>query len=64
MFWGAEMITHSVYDEARISAPGVVERDRATLLFNAVLSSVKLNPTQYETLIGTLGKMHGACGFY
>ena len=54
------MITHSVYDGAKNYAPGVVERDRATVLFHAVLSSVKLNPAQYERFIAILGEIHGS----
>ena len=58
--WGAEMITRRIYDLAKNYAPGVVERDRATVLFNAVLSCVKLNPALYEKFIGILGEIHGS----
>ena len=44
---GAEMITRRIYDEARNYAPGVVEMNRTTVLFNAVLDSVELNPAKY-----------------
>ena len=54
------MITRRIYDEAKNYAPGVVERDRATVLFNAVLSSVKLNPAQYEKFIGILREIRGS----
>ena len=54
----AEMITRRIYDEARI--PGVVETDRTTVLFNAVLASVKLNPARYDTFIGVLREIRGS----
>ena len=54
----AEMITRRIYDEARI--PGVVEMDRTTVLFNAVLASVKLNPARYDTFIGFLREIRGS----
>ena len=58
--WSAQMITRRIYDEAKNYAPGVVERDRATVLFNAVLSSVELNPAKYGKFIVILGEIHGS----
>ena len=58
--WSAKMITRRIYDEANCFAPGVVERDRAAVLFNAVLSSVKLNPAQYEKFITILKEIQGS----
>ena len=57
---GAEMITRRIYDEAKNSAPGVVEMDRTTVLFNAVLASVELNPAKYDTFISVLREIRGS----
>ena len=58
--FGAEMITRRIYDEAKNSAPGVVEMDRTTVLFNAVLDSVELNPAKYEKFISVLREIRGS----
>ena len=53
------MITRRTYDQARNIAPGVVEIDRTTTVFNAVLASVKLNSAKYDKFISILKKMRG-----
>ena len=40
---GAVLISKSVYDHAKNYAPGVVERDRVTVMFDAVLAHIKLD---------------------
>ena len=54
------MIPRRKYDEANNYAPGVVERDRATVLFNAVLAGVKLNPAKYDKFIAILKQIQGS----
>ena len=54
------MITRRIYDQARNFAPGEVEVDRATGLFNAVLASVELNPMKYDMFISILMEMPGS----
>ena len=56
----AETITRHIYDQAKIIAPGVVEVDRATVLFNAVLAGVKLNPSKYDEFIHILKQIRGS----
>ena len=57
---GAEMITREIYDQAKNVAPGVVEVDRVTVLFNAVLASVELNPAKYDKFISILRQIRGS----
>ena len=57
---GADMITRRIYDQARNVAPGMVEMDRAAVLFNAVLASVKLNPAKYAQFISILQQIQGS----
>ena len=57
---GAQMITRRIYDQARNVAPSVVEMDRTTVLFNAVLASVELNPAKYDKFITILKEIHGS----
>ena len=57
---GADMITRHIYDHARNVAPGMVEMDRAAVLFNAVLASVKLNPAKYAQFISILQQIQGS----
>lgn len=54
------MITSHIYDQARNFAPGVVEKERATVLFNAVLAGVKLNPAKYDKFITILQEIQGS----
>ena len=54
------MISLRTYDLARNVAPGVVEVDRATVLFNAVLAGVKLNPANYNNFISILRQIRGS----
>ena len=54
------MIGSPIYDQARNFAPGVVERDRATALFNAVLDGVELNPAKYDRFIHILTQIRGS----
>ena len=58
--FGAGMITRRIYNQARNFAPGEVEVDRATGLFNAVLASVELNPMKYDMFISILMEMPGS----
>ena len=55
-----DMINRRVYDLANNVAPGVVEVDRATVLFNAVLAGVKLNPAKYDQFICILKEIEGS----
>ena len=57
--FGAGFITRRVCDLAKNLAPGVVERDRVTGLFDAVLASVKLNPSKYNKFLGILKEIEG-----
>ena len=57
---GADMITRRIYNQARNVAPGMVEMDRAAVLFNAVLASVKLNPVKYAQFISILQQIQGS----
>ena len=57
---GAEMISRRIYAQARNVAPGVVEVDRATVLFNAVLAGVELNPAKYDKFICILKQIQGS----
>ena len=54
------MISRRIYDLAKNVAPGVVEEDRAAVLFNAVLASVELNPVKYDQFIGILKQIQGS----
>ena len=56
---GAGFITCPVYALAKNFAPGVVERDRVTVLFDAVLAGVKLDPSMYNTFLGILKEIEG-----
>ena len=53
------LITCRIYDIARNTAPGVVEFDRITEIFNAVLSSVELNSEVYGKFIRILKEIQG-----
>ena len=54
------MISQRIYDEAKNFAPGVVEVDRASVLFNAVLANVGLNAANFETFISILKEIRGS----
>ena len=57
---GAKMITRHIYDQANNFAAGVVEVNRATVLFNAVLARVKLKPAKYGEFIALLKLIPGS----
>ena len=58
--FGNEMILRRIYDQAKSVAPGMVEVDRAAVLFNAVLASVQLNPAKYDKFISILKEIQGS----
>ena len=55
-----KMITNEIYEQAKNFAPGTGETDRATVLFNAVLAGVELNPAKYYNFIGILREIWGS----
>ena len=55
----AGFITQAVYALANNKAPGVVERDRISVTFDAVVAGVKLNPLKYNTFLSILGEIEG-----
>ena len=54
------MITLEIYNKSKNFAPGVVEEDRATTLFNAVLAGVELNAAKYDKFILILKQIRGS----
>ena len=57
---GAKMIGSTTYYQAKNYATGVVEVDRATALFNAVVAGVELNPAKYGDFIRILKQIQGS----
>ena len=55
----AEFITHSVYNQANNYATNVVETDRVTVMFDAVLAAVKLNPSKFNKFLSILKEIEG-----